>query len=221
MARKRDQATFSPTRGAEGDSRACLADGTGVARPHVKGHRIVRQFRASNSAPLVEGGWCSRPVSAPSSSAGWPAPSAGSPQPPRDLPLRHPIRPKRLHLRPIRHASHLPTPRSRSTTLRASPPSQTSPQEVVHVSTPDPDAALGARRHLTNCLQIERLESGRRVSNPRPSAWEADALPTELRPRTLESTTPALDNRAASRTLSTGNPGVAGVGGAPAAGWEA
>src|SRR4029079_12822979 len=24
--------------------------------------------------------------------------------------------------------------------------------------------------------------SGRRVSNPRPSAWEADALPTELRP---------------------------------------
>src|SRR3954469_13843107 len=25
--------------------------------------------------------------------------------------------------------------------------------------------------------------SGRRVSNPRPSAWEADALPTELRPR--------------------------------------
>ena len=27
------------------------------------------------------------------------------------------------------------------------------------------------------------LRSGRRVSNPRPSAWEADALPTELRPR--------------------------------------
>ena len=27
------------------------------------------------------------------------------------------------------------------------------------------------------------FESGRRVSNPRPSAWEADALPTELRPR--------------------------------------
>ncbi len=26
-------------------------------------------------------------------------------------------------------------------------------------------------------------QSGRRVSNPRPSAWEADALPTELRPR--------------------------------------
>src|SRR5215218_7750440 len=27
------------------------------------------------------------------------------------------------------------------------------------------------------------LWSGRRGSNPRPSAWEADALPTELRPR--------------------------------------
>ena len=26
-------------------------------------------------------------------------------------------------------------------------------------------------------------QSGRRGSNPRPSAWEADALPTELRPR--------------------------------------
>ena len=26
--------------------------------------------------------------------------------------------------------------------------------------------------------------SGRRDSNPRPSAWKADALPTELRPRT-------------------------------------
>ena len=32
-----------------------------------------------------------------------------------------------------------------------------------------------------NYLQIR--QSGRRVSNPRPSAWEADALPTELRPR--------------------------------------
>src|SRR4029079_10112958 len=28
-----------------------------------------------------------------------------------------------------------------------------------------------------------KRESGRRGSNPRPSAWEADALPTELRPR--------------------------------------
>ncbi len=27
------------------------------------------------------------------------------------------------------------------------------------------------------------LRSGKRDSNPRPSAWEADALPTELLPR--------------------------------------
>src|SRR4051794_16813982 len=30
---------------------------------------------------------------------------------------------------------------------------------------------------------MTKAESGRRGSNPRPSAWEADALPTELRPR--------------------------------------
>ncbi len=34
---------------------------------------------------------------------------------------------------------------------------------------------------LTKRLPIER-KSGRRVSNPRPLAWEANALPTELRP---------------------------------------
>ena len=33
------------------------------------------------------------------------------------------------------------------------------------------------------------LRSGRRVSNPRPSAWEADALPAELRPRGSDSRT--------------------------------
>jgi hypothetical protein len=33
--------------------------------------------------------------------------------------------------------------------------------------------------------------SGRRVSNPRPSAWEADALPTELRPRCCDFRPPA------------------------------
>src|SRR5919109_5430358 len=44
---------------------------------------------------------------------------------------------------------------------------------------------VGGTRVLS--LRIERLggergESGRWDSNPRPSAWEADALPTELRP---------------------------------------
>ena len=30
--------------------------------------------------------------------------------------------------------------------------------------------------------ELHRLESGRRDSNPRPTAWKAVALPTELRP---------------------------------------
>ena len=33
------------------------------------------------------------------------------------------------------------------------------------------------------------MQSGRRGSNPRPSAWEADALPTELLPRACRSST--------------------------------
>src|SRR5207244_12414812 len=44
---------------------------------------------------------------------------------------------------------------------------------------PDAHSALAATRspHL-GCWS----RSGRRGSNPRPSAWEADALPTELHP---------------------------------------
>ncbi len=34
---------------------------------------------------------------------------------------------------------------------------------------------------IFQCLPLQ-LKSGRRDSNPRPSAWEADALPTELLP---------------------------------------
>ena len=42
----------------------------------------------------------------------------------------------------------------------------------------------GLRRFAGPCAASQSLaESGRRVSNPRPSAWEADALPTELRPQ--------------------------------------
>lgn len=36
---------------------------------------------------------------------------------------------------------------------------------------------------MVNCLTIKTfIVSGKRDSNPRPSAWEADALPTELLP---------------------------------------
>ena len=50
--------------------------------------------------------------------------------------------------------------------------------------------------------------SGRRASNPRPSAWEADALPTELRPRVDGSQSrlrdpPLTRGKGAARTLST------------------
>ena len=35
-------------------------------------------------------------------------------------------------------------------------------------------------------IVVFRLLSGKRDSNPRPSAWEADALPTELLPRDFD-----------------------------------
>ena len=44
-------------------------------------------------------------------------------------------------------------------------------------------------------------ESGRRGSNPRPSAWEADALPTELRPRPKKGTAPSLQQGIAEKRL--------------------
>jgi Flp pilus assembly pilin Flp len=43
--------------------------------------------------------------------------------------------------------------------------------------------------------------SGRRGSNPRPSAWEADALPTELRPRAKKGTAPSLHQGIAEKGL--------------------
>jgi hypothetical protein len=41
---------------------------------------------------------------------------------------------------------------------------------------------------------VKVINSGRRGSNPRHSAWEADTLPTELRPRVAR-TLPLLENR--------------------------
>ena len=71
------------------------------------------------------------------------------------------------------------------------------PSPAVSILAPPEAHELGAhgfhRRASTtraaNDLSAERAcfqtlsQSGRRGSNPRPSAWEADALPTELRPR--------------------------------------
>ncbi len=47
----------------------------------------------------------------------------------------------------------------------------------------------GSLSSLFLCLRVSRVQSfwsGRRVSNPRPQAWEARALPTELRPPRLK-----------------------------------
>src|SRR5207244_4139748 len=44
------------------------------------------------------------------------------------------------------------------------------------------------RRRESPSFEGRRSKSGRRGSNPRPSAWEADALPIELRPRRPKST---------------------------------
>ena len=38
---------------------------------------------------------------------------------------------------------------------------------------------------VAGSIPVFRLKSGKRGSNPRPSAWEADALPTELFPQFL------------------------------------
>ena len=41
---------------------------------------------------------------------------------------------------------------------------------------------------------MNRFSSGKRDSNPRPSAWEADALPTELLPHSFAKINKILDN---------------------------
>jgi hypothetical protein len=49
--------------------------------------------------------------------------------------------------------------------------------------------AVGARSLFQGLYSTgEEGKSGRRGSNPRPSAWEADALPTELLPQVVPST---------------------------------
>ena len=49
-----------------------------------------------------------------------------------------------------------------------------------------------AERTTKKGPQNVNLWSGRRGSNPRPSAWKADALPTELLPQTFQNKSPIL-----------------------------
>ena len=53
--------------------------------------------------------------------------------------------------------------------------------------------SAGIRRvHMSNSHASGSEWSGRRVSNPRPSVWETDALPTELHPRSINSIRPTV-----------------------------
>src|SRR5690606_9198741 len=64
------------------------------------------------------------------------------------------------------------------------------PESGVLPITPRGNRSVGTARRGRPPVTCSRLpthgsrhQSGRRGSNPRPSAWEADALPTELLPR--------------------------------------
>jgi len=76
------------------------------------------------------------------------------------------------------------------TNRRNTPPSRPSietprlPRQGSNLDFPDPESGvLPITPRGTN-------QSGRRGSNPRPSAWEADALPTELLPRVDQTVLP-------------------------------
>ena len=78
------------------------------------------------------------------------------------------------------------SPPQLTTTGLASTPSSARTRFLTPLNLPTaPQARLGHARRTTKAPgKPERLlESGRRDSNPRPSPWQGDALPTEPRPR--------------------------------------
>jgi len=79
-----------------------------------------------------------------------------------------------------------PRPRGRERGTRGPPPGSCSHANPIWESQSSKRCADDDRRWRPRIRKpaLRALPtSGRRVSNPRPSAWEADALPTELRPR--------------------------------------
>ena len=104
--------------------------------------------------------------------------------PPRLCAIRRPRRRDSSRLPALRRTADT-TPRSRS----GSP--ATSPTQYLAESLAFHSANRGGGDETAPDIAAVSLSSGRRVSNPRPSAWEADALPTELRPRTGLSLRPA------------------------------
>ncbi len=96
-------------------------------------------------------------------------------------------------LRRRSHSTHLALlPASARSQPPARHPALAAPRQSLHpFAFPD---RFHTRSHWSTCKHAGPVgrcrfegfrESGRRGSNPRPSAWEADALPTELRPRSF------------------------------------
>jgi hypothetical protein len=94
------------------------------------------------------------------------------------------VRACRPYSRSVRQPSRAPSDTRRETRnatgMRPRPPQNPAQSRMfdAHQTTAKSGSFAASFREV-----VRRDESGRRVSNPRPSAWEADALPTELRPQ--------------------------------------
>jgi hypothetical protein len=113
----------------------------------------------------------------PPSQSRWPRTPPATPSEPVGLTSNTPRLPRRASRTDPEHPP--PPPRSHSDWPRTPPPPPRSQSRWSHRAWLDEE--------LTKLKNENRPEgglgSGRRVSNPRHSAWKADALPTELLPR--------------------------------------
>ena len=124
------------------------------------------------------------------------------------MPLAHPspsraARRRALRVRVESPATREPGARHARRARRFRPRRRALQREAARPTPPH-----GLRGPLRNPLRFRW--SGTRVSNPRPSAWEADALPTELVPRELELQQVAPARRRCQPVLSDGSPSPLG-----------
>ena len=94
------------------------------------------------------------------------------PEPPRDLPLRQPVRPQRLHPRPLQRAPHLPPPRlGPITTSRACEASRSDQRRgewrTFRRPIPAQHWTPGVIRSVLEPRSLHRLWGDRRVATPR------------------------------------------------------